>query len=106
MIQTISFNGFNNNNPYVRYFIQLKENTYIFILRWSPYCDCGFLSITDYNNNPIVTGKALVNNLKIRNYNLPYVMEFLQINGETYEPTIDNIENEFVLVYDDEEMLS
>jgi len=102
MIQTLSFSGLNNDNPYVRYFIQLKDDTYIFTVRWSNYPDCAFLSITDYDDNPIITGVALVNGLKIRNHNLPYIMEFLQINGETYEPTLDNIAEEFALVYDDE----
>lgn len=102
MIQTISLNGFDNNSPCVRYFIELKENTYIFTVRWIDYCDCAFLNITDYDDNPIITGLALVNGLTIRNSKLPYEMEFLQINGETYEPTIDNISNEFAFIYDDE----
>lgn len=103
MIKQINFNNLNNNTPYKQYFINIGENTYIFTVRWNEYCDCAFLSINDYENNPIISGVALVNGLKIRNNNLPYMFLFTQINGETYEPTIDNIANEFVLVYEDGE---
>lgn len=103
MIKQINFNNLNNNTPYKQYFINIGEYTYIFTVRWSEYCDCAFLSINDYENNPIISGVALVNGLKIRNNNLPYMFLFTQINGETYEPTIDNIANEFVLVYEDGE---
>lgn len=103
MIQTINFNGFNTDNLYKQYFTNIGEDTYIFTVRWSEYCNCAFLSIADYENNPIISGVALVNGLRIRNNNLPYVFYFVQINGETYEPTIDNIADEFVLVYEDGE---
>ena len=103
MIQTISFNNFNSDNLYTQYFTDIGEDTYIFTVRWSDYCNCAFLSINDYENNPIISGLALVNGLRIRNNNLPYVFYFVQINGETYEPTIDNIADEFVLVYEDGE---
>ena len=102
MYRQITFNGFDEQNSYSRYFIILKEDTYIFTLRWSPYCDCGFISIADYNNNPIISGRALVNGLNIRNNNLPYTFYFRHINGETYEPTLENIASEFVLLYNDE----
>ena len=103
MQYSINFKQLNINNQYIRYFYTISENTYIFTVRWSEYCNCAFLSINDYENNPIISGVALVNGLRIRNNNLPYVFYFVQINGETYEPTIDNIADEFVLVYEDGE---
>lgn len=82
-----------------KYFIELKDKTYIFIVQWNTYCNCAFLSIMDYDNNNIVSGKALTNGLIIRNKNLPYTFAFTQINDETYEPTLENISTEFALVY-------
>jgi hypothetical protein len=102
-ILSLNLTGFNNENKYVKYFIELGENTFIFTVRWSNYCNCAFLSITDDDDNDIVSGVALVNGLKIRHNKLPYVLFFTQINGETYEPTIDNIADEFVIIYDNGE---
>lgn len=102
MQNNIFFNNFDNINSYVNYFIELKDKTYIFTVRWSNYCNCAFLSISDYTNNEIISSKALVNGLVIRNNKLPYKFVFTQINGETYEPTLDNISKEFALVYNDE----
>ena len=103
---TFSFKDFNENNPYIKYFIDLKDNTYIFTVRWNSYDETAYLSIYDYEDNPIVVGKALVNNLKIRNNKLPYVLYFVHLTGETYEPTIDNIASEFAIAYDDENEVS
>lgn len=97
-IQLKNFNIDNQNNTY---YVNMADDTYIFRVRWSDYCGCGFLSISDYNNNTIVSGKALVNNLVIRNHNLPYTLFFIQLEGETYEPTIDTIADEFAIVYED-----
>lgn len=105
-IISLNFNNFNEDNPYVRYFIELKEQTYIFIVQWNKYCNCAFLSISDYDNNDIIKGIALTNGLKIRNNKLPYILEFMHLTGETYEPTIETIEKEFALVYDDESEVS
>lgn len=102
-IQGFYFDGFNENCPYSKYFIELKDNTYIFTVRWIDYCKSAFLSISDYEDNPIISGLALSNKLKIRHNKLPYTFFFLQENNESYEPTIDNISKEFVLVYDNEE---
>ena len=99
----LTFSNFNSETHYNRYFVTMGEETYIFVVRWSEYCDCAFLSIYDYNNNPIISGRALVNNLIIRNNKLPYIFFFLQKNNETYEPTIDYIASEFVLAYEDGE---
>ena len=100
-IQSLSFNGFNENNKYIQYFIELGENTFVFTVKWNEYSKCAFLTITDYEDNDIVMGIALVNGLKIRNVKLPFNLLFTHVNGETYEPTIDNIEKEFALVYED-----
>ena len=98
----ISLDDLNEENKYIKYFVTLKDDTFIFNVSWSDYCECAFLDITDYNDNPIVTGKALVNNLKIRNNKLPYILYFVHLFNENYEPTIDNISSEFAIVYDDE----
>lgn len=95
------FSSFNNDNQSVRYYETLNDTDFIFTVRWNSYADCAFLSIYDDDSNPIITGRALVNGLAIRNHNLPYVMFFGQIEGEKYEPTIDNIATEFALFYDD-----
>lgn len=84
-------------------FLTLNEQIYILNVTWSNYCQCAFLDIYDDRNNPIIMGRALVNNLKIRNNKLPYEMYFVHLTGETYEPTLDNISKEFALVYDDGE---
>lgn len=102
-INALKLNGLNNQNEYVSYFVTLAEETYLFKIRWSNYCQCAFLDIYDDQNNPIIMGRALVNNLKIRNNKLPYEMYFLHLTGETYEPTLDNVSKEFALVYDDGE---
>lgn len=102
----ISFKNFNSNNQKNTYFVILNNKTYTFLVRWSDYCNCAFLSIKDDNGNSIVTGKALTNGTKIRNQKLPYIMYFLQINGETYEPTLDIIAEEFVLYFDEEELIA
>lgn len=99
-IQLKNFNQENQNNTY---YVTIADNTYIFRTRWSEYCDCGFLSISDYNNNTIVSGKALVNNLVIRNHNLPYTLFFIHLDDESYEPTLDTIADEFAIAYEDED---
>ena len=103
MQYSIQFQKLNEQNLYQQYFFTIADVTYIFTVRWSEYCKCAFLSIADYENNPIVTGIALVNGLKIRHNDLPYDFYFVQINNETYEPTIDNIATEFALIYEDGE---
>ena len=92
--------------PYINNMISIGENNYIFTFQWSFYCNCAFMSIKDYEDNAIVTGKALVNGLKIRNHNLPYILYFRQRNNDTYEPTLDNISKDFMLFFDDEELVS
>ena len=102
-LNIIKFNGFNKKNRYVQYFIELAEQTYIFIVRWCNYNNCAYLTIKSYEDIPIIMGRALTNNLIIRSEKLPYVLMFVNQNGKTYEPTLDNIASEFVLAYDDGE---
>jgi len=97
------FKGFNKKNNYNKYFIVLDENTYIFTLRWNNYSKSALMSISDFDDNEIISGISLVNGLKIRNNKLPYVLYFLQKEGNTYEPNLKNIEKEFALFYNDEE---
>lgn len=102
-IQGIFLEGFNKNNQNVRYFVTLKEQPFVFSLKWSNYCQTAFLSIKDDEDNDIISGRALTNNLKIRNNKLPFTLCFVQIDGKTYEPTLNNISSDFVLAYDDGE---
>ena len=89
-------------NTFVSFLADLGENKFTFTLRWNDYCDCFFMDIQDIDNNYLVSGRALTNNFIIRHYDLPYVMLFANLQGETYEPTIDNIK-EFGLIYEDGE---
>lgn len=102
-ISGYTFDGLNYKHSYKAYFVELKNETYIFTVRWNEYCNCAFLNITDYYDNPIISGMALTNGLRIRHNKLPYVFIFRQINGQSYEPTINNIADEFALIYDDGE---
>ena len=102
---TLYFNNFNNKNNYNKYFINLKEDTFIFTIRWNFYNNTAYLSISDFEDKPIITGKALVNGLKIRHNKLPYVLYFMQQDGKSYEPTLKNLSKNFVLIYNDEELV-
>lgn len=99
----INLEDFNENNRYVGYFVTLKEQQFMFKVRWSGYCNCAFVDIEDIDGNAIILGRALVNNLKIRNKDIPYILEFKHINKATYEPRLDNISAEFAFFYDDGE---
>lgn len=101
-LKYLQFKNFNKRHQNNRYFLTLSENTYMFKVEWNKYCQCAFLSIYDDNNNPIISGRALTNRLYIRHNELPHNFFFFQQNGKTYEPTINNIESEFILSYDDE----
>ena len=102
----INLKDFGENNRYVGYFVTLKEQQYTFKVRWSGYCNCAFLDIEDMNGEAIIMGRALVNNLKIRNNKLPYILYFRHINNKTYEPRLDNLSEEFAIFYDDGEVVN
>lgn len=89
------------NNPNMTAPIQLDDNMYNISVKWNDYAQCAFLWLYDADMNPIVLGRALVNNLLIRTDRrlLPQDLRFAHINGETYEPTLDNIGEEFAFFY-------
>ena len=102
-IYQFNTNGLNSNNMKIAFPITLDEQNFLFKCYWNTYADCAFLDIEDMNNNKIISGRALVNGLKIRNHNIPYILNFVQVTGETYEPTLDIIEKEFAFQYEVEE---
>lgn len=89
------------SNPFIEALITLDDNVYNITVKWNEYAKCAFLWLYDADMNPIVSGVALVNNLLIRTDRrlLPQDLRFAQINGETYEPTLDNIGEEFAFFY-------
>ena len=95
----IQFNA-NRESDYISSLVSLGDEMFTFVLRWNEYCNCFFMDIIDLDGNYIISGIALVNNLFIRHYKLPYVLFFTHQQGKNYEPTIDNM-NEFGLYYDD-----
>ena len=97
--------NFNRKHLYNQYFIDMNGETYSFVIRWSDYCQCAFLNILDSEDNAIVSGKALTNHLKIRNNKIPHILYFVNIYGNSYEPTIDNIAKEFGFLFNDEEVI-
>ena len=99
----ILLKDFNRNNTNIGYFINIADNNYTFFCRWNRYCDCAFLTVEDSDRKAIISSIALVNGLRIRHNKIPYVINFKQIYGETYEPTIDNIAKEFAFFYDIED---
>lgn len=102
---TLAFkiDSFNRKNRNVGYFIKLGDNTFTFNCIWNSYADCAFLTIEDSDRKTIISNIALVNGLRIRHNKIPYIIYFRQENGETYEPTIDNIGKEFIFYYDIED---
>lgn len=100
-LQYLQFN-LDRKNTFISSLVDLNEDKFTFTLRWNEYCDAFNMDIQDIDNNYLISGLALTNNLIIRHQDLPYLMIFTHINDETYEPTIDNIK-EFGLVYDDGE---
>lgn len=103
-MKRINFLDFNRDNSYNKYFVDIANETYIFILRWNTYCNCAFLNITDYYDNLIISGVALTNGLIIRNNKLPYIFYFVNLYSATYEPTIDNFSDEFALFFEEDEI--
>lgn len=96
-----SLKGFNQNNYNITSTVTLDDRLFNFTIKWNNYAQCAFLWLHDADMNPIVLGRALVNNLLIRTDRrlLPQDLRFAHINGETYEPTLDNIGEEFAFFY-------
>ena len=97
----INFN-LDRENTFVKFLVDLAKNKFTFTLRWNDYCDCFFMDIQNLDGDYILSGRAVVNNLVIRHPDLPFLLYFSHLQGETYEPTIDNI-SEFGLFYEDNE---
>lgn len=89
------------NNPNTSFILDLDDSLFNFTVKWNDYAQCAFLWIYDADMTPIVSGVALVNNLLIRTDRrlLPQDLRFTHINGETYEPTLDTIGEEFAFYY-------
>ena len=79
----------------------IKEFNMFFDVIWNAN-GFPFLRIADLNDNTIFTS-ALVNNLRIRHKDIPYVLYFVNIYEKSYEPTRNNLSTDFAFVYEDEE---
>lgn len=93
--------GFNKANPYISSPMTLGDKTYNLEVRWDFVFDFGYIIIRDEKNEVIVGATALVNNLVIKTdqRKIPGYLKFVHINGEKYEPEINNIEEEFIFYH-------
>ncbi len=89
------------NSPNISSTVALDDRLFNFTVKCNDYAGCAFLWLYDADMNRIVLGRALVYNLLIRTDRrlLPQDLRFAHINGETYEPTLDNIGEEFAFFY-------
>ena len=76
----------------------IKEFNMFFNVIWNAN-GFPFLPITDLNDNTIFTS-ALVNNLRIRHKDIPYMVYFVNIYEKSYEPTRNNLSTDFAFVYE------
>ena len=76
----------------------IKEFNMFFDVIWNTN-GFPFLRIADLNDNTIFTS-ALVNNLRIRHKDIPYVLYFVNIYEKSYEPTRKNLSTDFAFVYE------
>lgn len=99
--EAFKLEGFNKQNPYISSPMTLADKTYNLEVRWCFQFDFGFIIIRDENNEVIVGATALVNNLIIKTdqRKLPGYLKFAHIKGETYEPDINNIAEEFIFYH-------
>ena len=67
----------NRNNDYISSLVDLADNKFTFTIRWNEYCDCFFMDIQDLDGNYLLAGRALVNGLLIRHYDLPFTRKNL-----------------------------
>ena len=96
----IRLNNF-KNNPNISSTVTLDGHLYNFTVKLNDYAQCAFLWLYDADMKPIVLGKALTNGTLIRTDRrlLPQDLRFVNINGENYEPDLNNISKEFAFVY-------
>ena len=99
--EAFKLEGFNKQNPFISSLMTLADKTYNLEVRWCFQFDFGFIIIRDENNEVIVGATALVNNLIIKTdqRKLPGYLKFAHIKGETYEPDINNIAEEFIIYH-------
>lgn len=99
--EAFKLEGFNKNNPYITSQITLSDKIYNIEVRWNFDFDFGYIIIKDENNELIIGATALVNNLIIKTdqRKLPGYLKFVHINGEKYEPEINNIAEEFIFYH-------
>ena len=99
--EAFKLEGFNKQNPFISSPMTLADKTYNLEVRWCFQFDFGFIIIRDENNEVIVGATALVNNLIIKTdqRKLPGYLKFAHIKGETYEPDINNIAEDFIFYY-------
>lgn len=100
MIIQFQLNNF-KNNPNISSTVTLDGNLYNLTVKWNDYAQCAFLWLYDADMNPIVLGRALTNGALIRTDRrlLPQDLRFVHINGENYEPDLNNISKEFAFIY-------
>lgn len=93
--------GFNKNNPFISSPMTLAGKLFNLEVRWDFTFDFGYITIKDEKNKLVLGATALVNNLQIHldQRILPGYLKFVQINGESYEPDINNIEKEFIFYH-------
>lgn len=89
------------SNPFISSAIDLDDRLFNFTVKWNDYDNTAYLWLYDADMQPIVLGRALVNGLKIRTDRrlLPQDLRFVHLNGETYEPDLDTIGEEFGFIY-------
>lgn len=99
--KAMAFTGFNKLNPKMRYTITLNEKMYNIEVRWNFDYNFGVIILRDENYEVLKGATALVNGLKIKidQRKLKGYLRFVNINKEKYEPDINNIEEEFALIY-------
>lgn len=99
--EAFKLEGFNKKNPYISSPMTLGEKTYNIEVRWDFQFNFGYIIIRNEENKVIVGATALVNNLIIKTdqRELPGYLKFVHINGEKYEPEINNIAEEFIFYH-------
>ena len=99
--EAFQLKGFNEDNPFISSQITIADKILNIDVRWDFQYDFGYIIIYDENNELIIGATALVNNLVIKTdqRKLPGYLKFVHINGENYEPEINNVEKEFIFYH-------
>ena len=99
--EAFNLQGFNKEKPWLSSSMALGDKTFNLEVRWDFLFNFGYIIIRDENNDVIVGATALVNNLIIKTdqRKLPGYLKFVHINGENYEPDINNIAEDFIFYY-------